>query len=178
MGSDTSTYITIIGLVLIVVVALLLVVVINQRKQIQSLKPKYGFLGKPLYVMILSFFSVGTLGLVYYSTNQPIQVEQTNANVEVVLSINVEPTENLREYKFRLTPILSGIAWGANDANKFNVYWTITAGSSVVSENEIDRSFTNSGGFTKKLQVGTNVIKVTVFFNGKSYTKEKIITVQ
>lgn len=179
MQSELSSYITIIGLVLIVVIVLLVVVVINQQKKINSLKPKYGFLGKPLAVILMSTFAVGTLGLVYYSSNQPVQIEQTNADVEVILSINAEITGNSpREYKLSLTPILSGIAWGANDTNKFNIYWTISSGSTVSTVDEIGKSYTNPSGIVRKLAAGETKIKVTVFFDGNSYTKEKTITVE
>ena len=66
MDSDISSYVTIIGIVLIIIIVLLVVIVINQQKQISNLKPKFGFLGKPLAVIVMSTFAVGTLGLVYY----------------------------------------------------------------------------------------------------------------
>lgn len=179
MESEISTYITIIGVVLIVIIALLIIVIINQQKQINRLKPRYGFLGKPLYLMVMSLFTVGTLGLVYYSTTQPVQVNQTNADVEVILSINAEPRgDSAREYKITLSPLLSGLAWGANDANKFNIYWTISSGSRVSTEVELEKSYTNPSTIIKKLSSGITTIKATVFFDGKSYTKEKTITVE
>lgn len=179
MESEISSYITIIGVVFIVIVALLLVVVINQQKQISRLKPKYGFLGKPLSLMVMSLFTVGTLGLVYYSSTQPIQVNQTNADVEVILSVNAQLTGNAdREYKITLTPLVGGLAWGANDSNKFNIYWTISNGSKVTSEAELSKSFSAPSTIIKKLEPGLTNIKVTVFFEGNSYTKEKTITVE
>lgn len=179
MDSDISSYITIIGVVLIIVIVLLVVIVINQQKQINSLRPRYGFLGKPLAVILMSTFAVGTLGLVYYSSNQPVQVEQTNADVEVILSINAELTGNTpREYRLSVTPVLGGIAWGANDTNKFNIYWTISNGTTVSTEDEVGKSYTNPSTIIKKLSAGQTTLKVTVFFNGKSYTKEKTITVE
>jgi len=179
MQSEVSSYITIIGIVLIVIIVLLVVVVLNQHKKINSMRPKYGFLGKPLAVIVMSSFAVSTLGLVYYSSNQPVQIEQTNADVEVILSINAELTGNsTREYKISLTPILSGIAWGANDLNKFNVYWTISNGTTVSTDDEIGKSYTNPSAIIKKLAAGSTTIKATVFFNGQSYTKEKTITVE
>lgn len=177
--SDLSSYITIIGIVLIVIVVLLLVLVINQQKQINSLRPKYGFLGKPLAIIMMSTFAVGTLGLVYYSSNQPVQVVQTDADVEVILSINVVATGvNPQEYRLTLTPLLSGLAWGANDSNKFNIYWTIVSESSVSTDDELNRSFSNPSNLVKRLERGENRIKATVFFNGGSYTKEKTVIVE
>lgn len=179
MQSEISSYITIIGIVLIVVIVLLVVIVLGQQRKINSMRPKYGFLGKPLAVIMMSTFAVGTLGLVYYSSSQPVQIEQTNANVEVILSINAELTGNTpREYKITLTPIVGGIAWGANDINKFNVYWTISNGTVVSTDDETSRSYTSPSQIIKKLSPGPTTIKATVFFNGQSYTKEKTITVE
>jgi uncharacterized integral membrane protein len=179
MNSDISSYITIIGVVLIVIIVLLVVVVLNQQKKINDLKPRYGFLGKPLAIVLMSTFAVGTLGLVYYSSTQPVQIEQTNADVEVILTISAEPTGNSsREYRISVTPVLSGIAWGANDTNKFNVYWTISTGSIVLTEDELNKSYTNPSTIIKKLSAGETRIKATVFFNGKSFTKEKTVTVE
>ncbi|CAG1020563.1 hypothetical protein DOJK_00424 [Patescibacteria group bacterium] len=179
MEKELSSYVTLIAVVLIVVIVLLVVVVISQQQKIKNMqRPRYGFLGKPLYIMVLSFFTVGTLGLVYYSSTQPVQVEQTAADVEVILSINAEPTGGaLREYRLTLIPILSGIPWGANDLNKFNIYWTITNGSTSTTDVELSKSYTSPSSLVKTLQPGTNTIKATVFFDGNSYSKERIITV-
>ena len=148
MQTDLSSYITIIGVVLIVIIVLLVIVVINQQHKINNAKPRYGFLGKPLALVIISTFAVSTLGLVYYSSSQPVQIQQTNADVQVLLSINAELTGNSpNEYRIYVVPLLGGVAWGANDSNKFNVYWTISNGTTISTDDEIGRSYTL---FTRK----------------------------
>ncbi|MBE0574082.1 hypothetical protein IH575_04225, partial [Candidatus Dojkabacteria bacterium] len=57
------------------------------------------------------------------------------------------------------------------------IYWTITNGSTSTTDVELSKSYTSPSSLVKTLQPGTNTIKATVFFDGNSYSKERIITV-
>lgn len=175
MPSDTSTYIAVGAIVAIVIIVLLIVVVVYQGNKIKDLsRPKFGFLGKPLYAFFAIVVSIGGTGLLYYGLNQPTTITSTNAAEEITLSVRAEPTENDPHiYNFNFTPIINGIAWGADPTNKFDVYWTISNGSTVITEAEFQLNQTNIGGLTKTLKSGPVTVKVTAFFQGKNYTYQK-----
>jgi len=166
------------AIALIVVVVLLSIVIINQNNKIKEMqRPKYGFLGKPIYAVLLIVFSVGGFGLVYYGANKPLDVQQTEANRQVEVTIRAfSLSAGSDTYSITLIPLINGKAWGNDNTNKFDIYWTIT-NTTVTTEVELGRILYSQGGLIKKLAKGVNKIKATVFFDGQSYDKEIQVTV-
>src|SRR5260221_6290383 len=177
-NSDTSTYITLIGIVAIAVVVVLVVIVIIQNNKIRDLqKPRFGFLGKPMLAFFGLMLSFGTIGILYTSLNQPVNIQQTNADVEIIVSINLEATSTPCEIKLTANPIIGGLAWRGTDENKFDFYWTISNDSGVSTDIELKKSFDSPGGLIKKLPPAANSVQVTIYFLGKSFKCAKTFSI-
>lgn len=177
---DISTYATLFIIALFAIIAVLLVVVITQRNKINQMqKPAYGFLGKPLMAFAFMAFSVGSLGVLLYSTQNSTEIDVTNADLEIELSINVQKVENtLNTFKISVLPIVNGIAWAGTDQLKFSAFWTISNLEGSQTDSEFNLSFTNPSGITKQLIRGKNQISVTLFYNNDSYSFEKEYVVE
>lgn len=182
LQKDSSNAFVIVVIAAIVMIVVLVAVIIWQNNKIKEIqKPRFGFLGKPLYAVIAIFLTVGSFGVVYYGLNRPTQIQQTSANVNVVLTIKAFALNTVtNDYSISVIPILDGIMWGGDSKNSFDAYWTISNTNNPtisITEAEPGLNITNTGGIIEKLSRGINEIKVTVFYLGKSYsnTKEVII---
>lgn len=177
---DISTYATLFIIALFAIIAVLLVVVITQRNKINELqKPKFGFLGKPLIAFAFVFLSLGSIGILLYSTQNRTNIDITNADLEIELSINVQKIENTASsYKINVLPIVNGIAWAGSDQLLFSAFWTIANNEGSFTDSEFGLSFSNPGGITKTLSKGKNKISVTLFYKNDSYTFEKEFILQ
>ncbi len=172
---QNGMYLALFGIIMLTVVILLGVVVLMQKKQIDDLRrPKFGFLGKPIFAMLLVAFSLGGFGLVYYTSNSSSSIGDTSADRKVELQIKSTYLGQGYDYMLKLIPTVDGKAWGGNNSNMFDVYWTIQ-NKMIVTEAEIDLSLNNQGGITKTLEKGKNKIKTTVFFENKSYSAETMV---
>ncbi len=172
---STSTVVLIITVVLVVVGALV-VFMIYQNQQILKLKeevrPKYGFLGKPILPVLIAAFLVGSFSLTYYvqQNNQNISVGN-EAKVELVVKTEVlEVTPDSATVKFSLTPLVDNLEWGFKPGDSIEVYWNIN-GPKVVSEFEVGLNINKKGGFIKTLPRGDYQVTVNTLVLGKVRTK-------
>jgi len=174
LSADYPKYVALLAIALIVVVVLLALVIINQSNKIKKMsRPKYGFLGKPLYAFGLIAFTFGTFGLIFYSANKPVDVQQTSADRRIDITIKAFALgANTNNYSISITPLIDGNLWGGNNNYKFDVYWTIVNSNGVISDAELGLNLYKQGGIFKKLPIGKNTIKATIFFNNKTYEKQ------
>jgi hypothetical protein len=147
----------------------LVVVLIQQQRKIKELStPKYGFLGKPLNLVLTLFIFGGTLAL-FNILNQPQpEVEISNANFVIELNIIATKVADLK-YKLNVLPVVDGVVWGI-DNYPFDVYWTIEgATTQKLFENGISRK--NTGGVMVDLSPGTNKITATIYIDLRKFEK-------
>jgi len=152
--------------VMLAVITVLSAIVILQNRKANSLKPRYGFLGKPLALSFLAILAFGSTALLYYSNQNPQNITNVSANKDIKLKIqSVKLGQN--SYTFNIIPSLNNIEWGVD--GEFDVYWTISNSS---SETRIEYKLTNTdrGGITLDLRAGTNKIRAVVF--SESYSSE------
>ncbi len=166
------TFVAIFVILVIVIAVLSLVLIIQNRKQ-AALKPQYGFLGKPIAVMFFLVLAVGSISLVYYST----QNSQDVGNVSADRTLNLEIKSTYlsgNSYRLNVIPSINDTLWGNGDT--FNAYWTISNTSSFTRA-ELDLSKNSQGGIVIDLASGKNIIKVIVFTGdiSKELTKEILL---
>lgn len=160
-----------------VIITILLTVILVQSRRIQFLtKPRFGFLGKPLALVLVFSILVGSVGFAFYNNQTPEDVavsgEDVNLNPQIITTQLSRDT-----YSFKLIPFLNDVAWGDNDTFKFDIFWSIINGSSVV-KTESGISKNNPGGITEKFEKGTFIVKASVFFVDKSYSVETTIVIE
>ena len=165
------TFVAIFVLMVVVIAVLSSVVIIQTRKQ--QLRPKYGFLGKPLAFLFFAVLAVGSISLVYYSTKTSQDVGTVSADRELNLVIKDQKIES-NVYRLSILPSINQDTWGSTE--KFNVYWTISNTESFTRV-ELDLSESNQGGIIVELKSGKNLIKAVVFTEemSKEITKEIIL---
>lgn len=156
-----------------VTIVSLIVLVIYQANKIKEMaRPRYGFLGKPLGVVLAFGLLAGGFGLITFVNQQPTEIRISNANF--VLEMNVIATQLGRDqYRFNLIPVVDSVDWGV-DGYKFTVYWSITNVPTQITktqvETDLDASF--RGGFITNLERGLNIVKATIFIEGNRFEKE------
>jgi hypothetical protein len=176
MDQLTSQILIPIIVLALIVIIVLLGISVSLYKQNKMLRtPRFGFLGKPLYVIAL----VIMLGGIFVVTkNIDLSGFNTiNADREVTSDIQVSvisTTDSTAVVKFNLVPRVGQLEWG-NAGDEFQVYWTINGvENEAYIENIISKS--NPGGFSKELRRGKYEIKTVVVFQGKSYTTSKSLS--
>jgi len=162
------TFVAIFVLMVIVIAVLSSVVLLQTRRQ--QLRPRYGFLGKPLALLFFMVLSVGSFGLVYYSTKTSQDVGNVSADLELNLAIKEQRIES-NVYRLNIIPSINQDTWGSKET--FNVYWTVSNTQSFTRV-ELDLSETNQGGIIVELKSGKNIVKAVVFTGelSKEITKE------
>lgn len=167
--SNYPTFVAIF-VILVIVIAVLSAVVIIQTRKNQALKPAYGFLGKPIAAVFFIVLAVGSVSLVYYSTQNSQGVSNVSADRELNLEIKYTKVEG-NVYRLNLLPTINNNLWGSSD--NFNVYWTISNTDSFTRV-ELDLNQTNQGGIVVELKPGKNTVKAVVFTDdlSKEITKE------
>lgn len=175
LGLNNTTLIAI-AVVNLVLVLGLVFYVFKQNHRIAELeiaaKPKYGFLGKPLFSMFAMLLLVGGFGVTYFAS-QSFPDSSVSDGTKVDLELVIEPgalTTAGREVSFHVIPSIDGIRWGGAKVYKFDAYWTIT-GVKVYSEPDLDLTIDKTGGFKKVLPLGIYKVKVDVVYGGKTWTK-------
>lgn len=168
----------------------MVVLLIHQQRTISKLedrlKPKYGFLGKPLYSIFGVMVLVGGFAVTYYASGNIAPVQTlADKNLEVRMQFQIgQKTEGTTPVHFSLTPIVDSSEWGTiEDEYVFDAFWTITSfvpaqdDSFKITQPEISLTRQLPGGFTKKLASGTYKIKVVLVFDDRNWTEEKTLLV-
>lgn len=171
-----------IGLLLISVsaVVILSIVIYSQNQKIKKLEnPQYGFLGKPLAVILVSVLFIGT-SISLYSNNQnqvrdvavsdPGDVIDNSAFRIILDSQLINSNGNL--YEFRFTPVIEGVEWGGTESNSLDITWEIfnqSVGLKRVNQNGVNINFQPK--LTYKLTPGLNTITVRTNYLGQEYSE-------
>lgn len=165
-------------IVLVVNIALilgLLYYIVRQNRHIDQLeaamKPKYGFLGKPLFSFFAVLMMVGGFAAIY-AVSENISDVSVGGNDQVEIQIEVKPGKEVsggREVSFKVIPSINGVEWGGESSGaKFEAYWTVD-GPLTFSEFESKITFGKHGGFTKVLPHGNYHVVVNVSYLEQSY---------
>lgn len=154
--------------VLFLIIILLLVVVFLQQKKIQNLsRPKYGFLGKPLIVLIATGVGFSMLGISMLNTN--------NKNIGDISVSEITPQDFLNylqisykkidesKYSFIATPIINGLVWKDKDY-LFNIEWEINTKDSIKRTILQTMNYYENKGIEINLTKGKTIIKAKTIY--------------
>lgn len=167
---EYATYVSIF-VIITVIIAVLSFIIISQNKKINELqRPKYGFLGKPIAVVLAVGLLVGSYGVIFYANRTSTTVGEASADLELSAEVNYQKVGD-KSYMFKVTPKVNSLDWGKNPENQFDAYWMFTA-DDVESEVELDISQNKPGGVTVNLEPGVYKVKVTVFLDTYKFEKE------
>lgn len=165
-------------LVNIAVFSVLVGIVLRQRNHISlledELKPRYGFLGKPIYSLMVVALMLGGFGVTFLVKQN---VTDNSVSEEKMLEIKVtadviSTQDNAVKVKFKAIPWVDGVEWGGDQTtNVFSFYWSIT-GPQDVSEFESKISRTNPSGFELTLLPGAYDVRVDAVYLGKTWSKK------
>ncbi|MFW5702550.1 MAG: hypothetical protein ACOCXP_01135 [Candidatus Dojkabacteria bacterium] len=147
-----------IGIFALAVLVTALYLAAQYRRQQQQ--PKYGFLGKRIAGLITTaIIGAGLFGGVYLSTQEQTSFE-TEASLEIGIDYareKISDNQTSASYTYRVIPTLDGVAYGAREINRFDVYWNFIAtnGSEREAVSEVDVSQSNPSAVTLTLPKGT-----------------------
>lgn len=167
-AQQNMTIVSIVTISLIVLSVLVGIVVIQNRKIQDLQKPKFGFLGKPISAFLLIALVIGSIGLVYYSSNREVGFTDVAAGSELKASIVVTEIDGPAGiYQFNVLPSIDAIEWGGGDNYRFRVQWLVENGE-VYQTTENSISLNNQGGVRLTLRKGTYNVSATIFIDDKS----------
>ncbi|MBL8014953.1 MAG: hypothetical protein JNK26_02080 [Candidatus Doudnabacteria bacterium] len=175
--SINSTTLTIIVIANIFVFGTLIMLVLRQRNHIQQLeddlKPRYGFLGKPLFTSLAVALMLGSFGLTYLIKQNSPDVSVTEEK-RVEITIDYEVVADLgvkKDVKFKVIPKVDGKEWADDQTALFDAYWSFS-GPEVFSEFESKLNEKDPGGFRRVLAEGDYRIRIDIVYLGKTWSKE------
>jgi hypothetical protein len=134
-------------------------------------RPKYGFLGKPVYTLAAILIMISGLGFFGYSFTQQQNFEiqaQKVVNAQIVTTV-VTKGKDTSIVAFKATPFVDGSAYGNIDAYTFDIYWNII-GAQNTDKFEFGKNIAQQSGFNLTLKNGKYDIKTLIVFQGKSYS--------
>lgn len=171
---EYATYVSIF-VIITVIIAVLSFIIISQNKRINELqKPRYGFLGKPIAVVLAVGLLVGSYGIIFYANRSGTQVGEISADVDLGAEIKYQYLGG-ESYLFNVVPQINKKDWGSNPENQFDAYWMFTS-NQVESEVELELSQNKGGGITIDLDPGKYKVKVTIFHDSQEYVREIDVT--
>ncbi len=152
------------------------ITVTRQRQQIAVLtappRRRYGFLGKPLYAVVVVALFVGVIGFTYYA-NQNVQNVTVSADTNVAIAIKTQvlgTTAQGNQVQISVVPSVDGVEWGGSHGPSFDAFWT-AVGPSGFSQVELGLTQSNSGGFIKVLRSGSYQITVDIVVANRRFNK-------
>ncbi len=165
--------------VIVVLLVLSTVMFLRMRKTQSINKPKYGFLGKSLYGVMLVVLLSGSLVIAVVSTTSDAGIFQINANKTLAADIIIAPLmkENGSTYvDFKVVPSVQGDIW-ADNGDLFTVYWSFTgqAGQNYTYL-EQNVSSKNLSGLQKYFKDDNYKVTVVIVYEDNSYTFNKEVT--
>lgn len=168
----TLTGTALLGVVLFFIVASLALVILifSLIRKIQILqKPKYGFLGKPVF-SVLALVGIATT-MIYFSysfSNQPdfqISANRTvNASIEY-RQVGISGTKKLVE--FRAVPVVDNREYGLS-SDRFEILWRVNNVDGT-ERIEYERTKNNPSAVYIELDPGSYTVSAIIVFEGKSY---------
>ncbi len=165
------------ALMLTIIICLVTITILQKRKINALTTPKYGFLNKPLAMIAFMGLIALTGGGLYYINTGTQEAGDISADRNITAQINYEYITNSDSYKLSATPVINQIEW-ANDSTKIaDIYWTVE--NNGVSKNyfEFSKSINNPSLIDIKLQKGTNIIRVNIILDSRSYSSSVNIIV-
>lgn len=166
---DYSPTASVFLIAVIVCLVLVSIIIIQSRKITEMSRPKFGFLGKPLMLILtfaLGFFSIGLTLIV----NRDSGVTVINADLKAELHVFYTKITD-KVYKFNAVPVVESLEWAGK---KFDFYWVLT-NSQTLTYFEYELSADNLGGIILNLENGKNSIKASTFVDGRLIEKEIVI---
>lgn len=156
-------------LALVSLVLLLFVILVIQQIRIRKLsKPKYGFLGKPLSIIVLAGFGLMTIGL---GSNLLLQRDQIgDISVDQIIKddnnyLLIEYFKiNNNLYRFKSTPIINKIPWGEMEV-RLDFEWEFITERINNTILDYNVSVNNNNGVIFRLNTGVTKVKVSTLFN-------------
>jgi hypothetical protein len=158
----------------VVILSLITVVVILFRQNQYLKRPKFGFLGKPLYMIVLVVVTVSSIYFVNTRTTNPTDI---TANIEVAIDFNsqvISSNINTVSVKLSSLPKINNVAWGKLE-EPITLYWNIK-GPKNYTFIEYELTPTNRGGIIKDIEKGEYQIDLLMIYKGKSYNTTKKIS--
>jgi hypothetical protein len=158
-------------------VGLLAVILVQQHRisQLQTIAtPKYGFLGKPLVAGFIALVMVGGAFVSFQSMNNTGVLTNDKITVFTEISTSFEAIDTVGNYRVTIkgVPVVDGVAWGKQQTDSFNLYWTIT-GPVNLEHAELLRTRVNISSFDRMLPAGNYKISVDVVYKEKRFTQSK-----
>lgn len=149
-----------------VVAVFALGIILVQYRHIRDLtKPRYGFLGKPLYSMAVVAFMLGSVGIVFYgSANLPSGGEFVGSEIDANKFFIDYSLSSFDEESYEITlkavPVVLGTEWGFRDESKVDIDWKLTnrETNETTQFNESGLTVSQQGGITLKLKRGENYL--------------------
>lgn len=175
MQSGTLIAIVVVNIFLF---AALVTFILFQNRKInrleEAVRPKYGFLGKPLLSVLAVFLMLGGFGVTYFvSKNIPDYSVGDEYKVQLEIKTDeIEREDGIATVNFQVIPTVNGEEWGESENNKFDIFWSVK-GPENFSEMESKISKISQGGFQKKLPIGTYQIRVDVVYKGFTWTTQR-----
>ncbi len=175
--SNTSipTYAVLLAVSAIVILALLIVVFFQYRKIQEASRPKFGFLGKPLAIIMIASLALSVYGFDYYSRNNLSEVDQISADTKLELRVDYLQ-QNQTKYLFAATMLIDGREWGNSNEYAFDIYWTFS-NQNISTQIEFDVSRDNPSGITQILAPGRNIVNAKVYYETRVIEKELVINI-
>jgi len=167
----TNSLVIIISVIIGLIIIGLIIYIFHLKKRIHTLKtPKYGFLGKSLYPIMVVALLVGTL--YFITTQEPKDVVTINANKNVTFDIKtdyVSAKDDKIIINLSLDVMLHGENWALEkNTDDIDIYWDII-GPTNVSMVEIGMNKSRQSGFDIELFKGEYTIKTTIIYGDEEY---------
>ena len=164
----SGTSLAVVGGGIVAIIVVLIAIVIVLARNYHKLKtPRYGFLGKPLYVLLFAVLAIGTVYITQKINSS--EIVDINASQELKITIQMLTLQELNdkaEVKFNIVPSLDSQIWG-EQGDTFDIYWSLK-GPEQTTFVEIGLSRDNQGGVTRTVEKGSYTLETLVVFRGKS----------
>ncbi|KXK26219.1 MAG: hypothetical protein TR69_WS6001001214 [candidate division WS6 bacterium OLB20] len=159
--------IILLGIVSLISVFMLILRLIHKIRTLQT--PKYGFLGKPLYALVLVAVA-GTITYFSYSfSSQPdFQIQASRTVTAEIKTSTVSTNGGMSIVSFEAIPYVNGIPY-YGDSGEFDILWNIT-GPVRIDKFEYGKTRADRSGFSESLQAGSYTARAVIVYEGRSYT--------
>jgi len=169
----TLAYVLFISVLIIVSLSTFIIILLRKVKKLST--PRIGFLGKPLYIALLSISIVSIL-FISYNVNKS-QIDDVAAEKDVRIIINSEIIELKGDYAFveiSFIPYINNDQWGKDD-DSFKAYWNII-GKDKYTEVLTNVNKINPQKVTIQLARGQYEINLLIIYKGKAYSTSKSVS--
>jgi hypothetical protein len=157
----------VVGAIAAVIIILIAVIIVLARNYHKLKTPRYGFLGKPLYILLFVGLAIGTVYITQKINSS--KIPDINASQELKITIQMQTIQEMSdkvEVKFNIIPALDSLVWG-DQGDTFDIYWNLK-GPEQQSFVEMGLSRDNLGGVTKTIMKGSYTLETLVVYKGKS----------